>query len=76
MIIHWFQKNFKLVIICCKIIVAVLQINITKTGGVNKLVPSLGNKSKYVLHLYLPLQIKLAKIHKILKFKIHKILTG
>ena len=43
-------------------------------GGVNKFVPNLGNKSKYVLHyknrqLYLSLGMKLTKIHKILKFK-------
>ena len=45
-----------------------------KIGGVNKLVPNLGNKSKYVLHyrnlqLYLSLGITLTKAHKILKFK-------
>ena len=43
-------------------------------GGVNKLVPNLGNKSKYAVHyknlqLYLSLGIKLTKIHKILGFK-------
>ena len=37
-----------------------------KIGGVNKLVPNLGNKSKYVvhykdLHLYFSLGVKLAK---------------
>ena len=42
--------------------------------GVNKLVPNLGDKSKYVLHyknlkLYLSLGMKLTKVHKILKFK-------
>ena len=45
-----------------------------KIGGVNKLVPKLGNKSKYVVHnrnlqLYLSLGMKLTKVHKILKFK-------
>ena len=45
-----------------------------KFGGVNKLVPNLGNKSKYVLHyknlrLYLSLGMKLTKVHRILKFK-------
>ena len=45
-----------------------------KVGVVNKLVPNLDNKSKYVRHyknlqLYLSLEIKLVKVHKILKFK-------
>ena len=45
-----------------------------KIGVVNKLVPNLGNKSKYVVHyrnlqLYLPLGMKLTKVHRILKFK-------
>ena len=45
-----------------------------KTGGVNKLVPNLGNKSEYVLHdinlqLYLSLGMILSKVQKILKFK-------
>ena len=45
-----------------------------KIGGANKLVPNLGNKSKYVAHyknfqLYLSLGMKLTKVHRILKFK-------
>ena len=45
-----------------------------KSGGFNKFVPNLGNKSKYVVHyknlqLYLSLGLKLTKVHKILKFK-------
>ena len=45
-----------------------------KIGGVNKTVPNLGNKSKYVLYyrnlqLYLSLGMKLIKVHKMLKFK-------
>ena len=42
-------------------------------GGVNKLVPNLGNKSEFVLHyknlqLYLSLGMKLTKVHRVLKF--------
>ena len=45
-----------------------------KIDGVNKLVPNLVNKIKYVLlyknlHLYLSLGIKLVSVHRILKFK-------
>ena len=45
-----------------------------KVGDVKKLIPNLGNKTKYVLHyknlqLYLPLVMKLTKIHRVLKFK-------
>ena len=45
-----------------------------KVGDVEKLIPILSNKTKYVLHyrnlqLYLSLGIKLIKIHKALKFK-------
>ena len=43
-----------------------------KIGGVNKLVPNLGNKRKYVvyyrnLQLYLSLGMKLSKVHRVLK---------
>ena len=46
----------------------------TKLGGVNKLVPNLGNENKYVLRyknlqLYLWLGMKLVKVDKILQFK-------
>ena len=45
-----------------------------KTGGVNKLLPNLNGKNRYVLHyrnlkLYLSLGMKLTKVHRILKFK-------
>ena len=45
-----------------------------KLGSVNKSVPNLANKSKYVVHyrhlqLYLTLGVKLIGIHKILKFE-------
>ena len=45
-----------------------------KVGDVKKLIPNLGNKSKYVGHysnlpLHLSLGIKLIKIHRVLKFK-------
>ena len=60
--------------ICCQIIVVILQIDCgIKIGRVNKLVPNLGNKSKYLLHyknlqLYLSLGIKLTNVHRILEF--------
>ena len=45
-----------------------------KTGGVNTLVPNLGNTSEFVIYyknlqLYLSLGMKLVSNHKILKFK-------
>ena len=45
-----------------------------KIGGVNKLVPNLAKKSKYVLRqrnlqLYLSLGMKLVSVHKVLKIK-------
>ena len=45
-----------------------------KIGGVNKLVPNSGNKSKYVVHyrnfqFCLSLGMKLTKVHRILQFK-------
>ena len=45
-----------------------------KVGNIMKLIPDLGDKTNYVLHyrylqLYLSLEMKLTKIHKMLKFK-------
>ena len=45
-----------------------------KVGDVKKLIPNLGEKTNYVVHyrnlqLHLSLGMKLAKIHKVLKFK-------
>ena len=68
-------ENLKLVIICCQNIrSSVANQYEIKLVGVNKLVPTLGNKSNYVLHyknleLYLSLGMKLFSIHRILKFK-------
>ena len=45
-----------------------------KVGDVKKLIPNLGEKTNYVVHyrnlqLHLSLRMKLAKTHKVLKFK-------
>ena len=45
-----------------------------KVVDVKKLIPNLGNKTNYVVHyrnfqLYLPLGVKLTKIHRVLKFR-------
>ena len=43
-----------------------------KVSNVKKLIPNLGNKTKYVIHykkLYLYLGMKLTKIHRALQFK-------
>ena len=60
---------------CCQIIVKKIADKYgIKVGNVKKLIPNLGDKTDYVVHyknlqLYLALGIKLAKIHKVLKFK-------
>ena len=45
-----------------------------KVGDIKKLIPDLGDKTNYLLHyrnlhLYSPLEMKLTKIHRALKFK-------
>ena len=47
---------------------------VIKVGDVMKLIPNLGHKTNYVIHyrnlqLYLPLGMKLTKIHRVLEFK-------
>ena len=46
-----------------------------KVGDIKKIIPNLGNRTRYVLHyrnfqLYLSLGMKLTKIHRVLKFKL------
>ena len=46
-----------------------------KVGDIKKIIPNLGNRTKYVLHyrnfqLYLSLGMKLTKIHRVLKSKL------
>ena len=61
--------------ICCQNIVKIIADKYeTKVGDVKKSIPSLGNKTNYVVHyrnlqLYLSLGMKLTKIHRELKFK-------
>ena len=60
---------------CCQIIVKKIADEYgIKVGDVKKLIPNLNNKTNYIVHyrnlqLYLSLGMKLAKIHKAVKFK-------
>ena len=61
--------------ICCRNIVKKITDKYEiKVGDVKKLIPNLGNKTNYVVHyinfqLYLSLEMKLTKIHRVLEFK-------
>ena len=74
-IIHYHQKKIKLVqIICQNIVNDIANKYGIKVGGINKLVPNLRDKIKYVVHYknfqyYLSLEVKLIKAHRILNFK-------
>ena len=60
---------------CCQIIVKKIADEYgIKVGDVKKLIPNLNSKTNYIVHyrnlqLYLSLGMKLAKIHKAVKFK-------
>ena len=66
-------EKIELVLICCQNIVKILLCGI-KVGGVKKLIPSLSDKVKYVVHYknlqyYLSLGMKVVKVQRILSFK-------
>ena len=72
-IIHYLQKNLLFLVLSkyCKEIAEKYRI---KVGDVEKLIPNVCNKTKYMLHyrnlhLYLSLGMKLTKTHRALKFK-------
>ena len=65
------QKNLQFLMTCCQITADKYRI---KVGDVKKLISNLGDKTNYVvqyrnLELYLSLEIKLTKVHKVLKLR-------
>ena len=75
MITHWLQKKIAvssdMLLKYCRKIADKYEI---KVGDLEKLIPSLGNETNYVvyyknLQLYLSFGMKLTKIHKMLEFK-------